>query len=154
MHYPELFGGEPEWRERALSLATRVFELTEFLAARGFVPDSSFPAQVTCHKSCHLLRDLDARDQPQGLLRQVPGMELVELPKADVCCGFGGAFAVKMPELSEAMLDAKLAAVESTGTEVLTAADCGCLMHLGGALSRRRSSLRVFHVAEILAGGE
>ena len=151
VHYPELFRGEPAWREQARSLGERVFELGEYLARKGFTPDSAFSGTVACHRSCHLLRELGVRDQPQGLLGRVPGVELVELPGAEVCCGFGGAFAVKMPELSVAMLDDKLAAVEATGAEVLTAADCGCLMHLGGALRRRRSPLRVLHVAEILA---
>jgi L-lactate dehydrogenase complex protein LldE len=95
---------------------------------------------------------LGIRDQPRDLLNRVPGVELVEMENADVCCGFGGAFSVKMPGLSEAMLDDKLASAEATGAEVLTATDCGCLMHLGGALSRRGSSLRAIHIAEILAG--
>ena len=154
VHTPHLFHDDPEWHQRALALAARVRELTEYLAAKGFEPrDSAFTGKVACHESCHLLRELGVREAPRKLLRGVPGVELVELPDADVCCGFGGAFAVKMPELSGAMLDDKLAAVENTGAEVLTAADCGCLMHLGGALERRRSRLRVVHVAEILDGG-
>jgi L-lactate dehydrogenase complex protein LldE len=152
VHLPELFHGEPEWERRARSLAERTFELTEFLAAQGFAADGCrFRGTVTCHDSCHLTRELGVREPPRALLRQVPGLELVEMGNAGVCCGFGGAFSVKMPELSEAMLDDKLAAAEATGAEVLTAADCGCLMHLGGALARRGSRLRVLHVAEILA---
>ena len=154
VHYPELFRDEPRWHRRAVALGSRVFELSDYLARKGFEPRSGFAARVACHRSCHLLRDLGVRDQPQGLLGRLPGVELAELPGDDVCCGFGGAFAVEMPELSGAMLDDKLAAVEASGAEVLTAADCGCLMHLGGALRRRRSPLRVLHVAEILAGEE
>lgn len=152
MHFPDLFHGEPEWHERSRRLAERVFELTEFLAMQGFTADGCrFRGTVTCHDSCHLTRELGVREPPRRLLRQVPGVELVEMEDADVCCGFGGAFSVKMPELSGAMLDDKLAAAEATGAEVLTAADCGCLMHLGGALERRGSRLRVLHIAEILA---
>ena len=155
VHYPQLLRHEPGWRDRALALGERVFELTEYLERKGFDPGgSSFSGTVACHRSCHLLRELGVRDAPQALLARVPGVELVELPGAEVCCGFGGAFAVEMPELSGAMLDDKLAAVEASGAEVLTAADCGCLMHLGGALQRRRSPLRVLHVAEILAPGQ
>ena len=153
VHYPELLAGDPAWHQRAVKLGERIFELTEYLARKGFEPDSAFAGTVACHRSCHLLRELGVREAPQALLGRVPGVELVELAGSDVCCGFGGAFAVKMPELSGAMLDDKLAAAEASGAEVLTAADCGCLMHLGGALSRRRSPLRVLHVAEILADG-
>ncbi len=152
VHFPELFAGEPEWHERARELATRVFELTEYLAAKGFdAGGSAFAGKVACHGSCHLLRDLGVREAPQSLLAQVPGVELVEMRGADVCCGFGGAFSVKMPDLSGAMLDDKLQAAEESGAEVLTATDCGCLMHLGGALARRKSRLTTLHVAEILA---
>ena len=109
---------------------------------------------MTYHASCHLLRELGQADAPRDLLATVPGLELVELPDATVCCGFGGAFSAKMPELSGAMLDAKLEAAEATGARVLTATDCGCLMHLGGGLARRGSALEVLHVAEILAREE
>jgi len=151
LHFPELFHDEPQWQERSRRLAERVFELTEFLAAQGFTAaDCRFRGKVTCHDSCHLTRELGVREPPRALLRQAPGVELVEMADAGVCCGFGGAFSVKMPELSAAMLDDKLAAAEATGAEVLTAADCGCLMHLGGGLARRGSRLRVLHIAEIL----
>ncbi len=152
VHFPELLAGEPKWHDRARRLAERAFELTEYLQRHGFDTSSStFNGKVTCHDSCHLLRELGVREAPRALLGQVPGLELVEMQGADVCCGFGGAFSVKMPELSGAMLDTKLAAAEESGAEVLTAADCGCLMHLGGALARRGSPLEILHVAEILA---
>ncbi len=151
VHFPELLAAEPEWHERARCLAERVFELTEYLDRHGFDASScTFTGKVTCHDSCHLLRELGVREAPRVLLGQVPGLELVEMTGADVCCGFGGAFSVKMPELSGAMLDTKLAAAEEIGAEVLTASDCGCLMHLGGALERRGSPLEIRHVAEIL----
>jgi len=155
--YPELFENQPEWKKRAEALASRVFELTEFLAQNGF-PSSSAPSaaakttRVTYHDSCHLLRELGVHAQPRRLLQGAAGLELVELEGANVCCGFGGAFSVKMSELSEAILNDKLHALEASGADVLTATDCGCLMHLEGALRRRKSSLRAVHVARVLAG--
>lgn len=155
VHFPELLEGDGEWHGRALALAGRVFELTEYLAAKGFdASGSTFAGKVTCHDSCHLLRELGVREAPRALLSQVRGVELVEMRGSDVCCGFGGAFSVKMSDLSGAMLDDKLRAAEETGAEVLTATDCGCLMHLGGALARGKSRLRTLHVAEILAFGD
>ena len=154
--YPELFAGEPDWQERARRLAGRVFELTEFLSQEGFRPEKQETGgaskQATYHDSCHLLRELGVCDQPRQLLQGMNGLELVELPGANVCCGFGGAFSVKMSELSEAMANDKLEALESTGAEILTATDCGCLMHLEGALRRRGSAIRAFHIARVLAG--
>jgi L-lactate dehydrogenase complex protein LldE len=150
--YPDLFEDEPAMREKALDLANRTFELTEFLDKRAFEPRSSFRGKVTYHPSCHLLRELGVDEAPLKLLRQVQGVELVDLPNAEVCCGFGGAFSVKMSGLSEAMLNDKIESVESTGAGILTATDCGCLMHMGGGLTRRRSAVRALHVAEILAG--
>jgi L-lactate dehydrogenase complex protein LldE len=152
VHAPELFAGEPEWKERAEDLASRVFELTEFLHLEGFEPDSPFSGKVTYHASCHLLRELRLASEPRELLAKVPEIEVVEMPKAEDCCGFGGVFSVKMPDLSVSMMNAKLEAAESTGADVLTATDCGCLMHLGGALARRGRRLRTLHIAEILAG--
>lgn len=155
LRYPELLAADPEWHERARCLGERTFELTELLAREGFTPrESPFTGRVTYHDSCHLRRELGICQAPRELLGQVPGLELVEMEDATTCCGFGGAFAVKAPELSGAMLEKKLRSAEATGAEVLTATDCGCLMHLGGALARRRSSLRVCHVAEILAPEE
>jgi L-lactate dehydrogenase complex protein LldE len=154
VHYPGLFEAEPQWQERARRLGERVFELTEFLHANGFEPRSRFRGKVTYHDSCHLLRELGIRDQPRDLLNRLPGVDRVEMENSDVCCGFGGAFSVKMSRLSEAMLEDKLRAAAATGAEVITATDCGCLMHLGGALRRRGSSLRALHIAEILAGRE
>jgi L-lactate dehydrogenase complex protein LldE len=154
--YPELFESEPEWKTRAESLASRVFELTEFLVKEGFrslgARGSKSPTTVTYHDSCHLLRELGVHTQPRRLLQGVDGLELVELEGANVCCGFGGAFSVKMPELSEAILNDKLGALEASGADVLTATDTGCLMHLDGALKRRKSRLRAVHVARVLAG--
>ena len=151
--YPELFESEPDWRKRAEELSSRVCELTEFLSKKGFRSEGAHGlGKVTYHDSCHLLRELGVHQQPRELLQQAQGLELVELEGANVCCGFGGAFSVKMPELSEAILNDKLRALEASGADVLTATDCGCLMHLDGALKRRKSRLRAVHVARVLAG--
>ena len=134
-------------------IARRVFELTEFVADELRVDDvgASFPYRVAYHPACHSLRALGIGDAPLRLLRNVRGLELVELPEATACCGFGGTFAVKNADTSIAMLADKLGAVRSTGADVVCAADNSCLMHIGGGLSRARSDVRAMHVAEILA---
>lgn len=153
LHFPELLRAEPDWHARAERLAAKTFELTELLHRESFrASGTRFDGRVAYHASCHLLRELGVRDQPRELLTRVEGLELVELEGAEVCCGFGGAFAAKMPELSGAMLDAKLKAAEASGATVLTATDCGCLMHLAGALRRRRSALETRHIATLLVG--
>lgn len=150
-HYAQLLAGEPSWSARASELAARTFELTEWLATQGFQPKGRFAERVAYHPSCHLLRELGVRDAPRQLLERVEGLQLMDLSDAEVCCGFGGTFSAKLPDLSAAMLDDKLAAFEASGANVITATDCGCLMHLGGGLSRRGSGLRAVHIAEILA---
>jgi L-lactate dehydrogenase complex protein LldE len=130
-----------------------VYELSEFLIDRLGVEDvgAHFPHRVTFHPTCHSLRELGVGDRPLRLLRAVQGIELVELPAADECCGFGGTFAVKNAEVSSAMLADKVRAVLDTGAEVVCAADSSCLMHIGGALSRQRTGVRTAHLAEVLA---
>jgi L-lactate dehydrogenase complex protein LldE len=134
-------------------LAPRVFELTEFVADELGVDDvgATFPHRVTYHPACHSLRALGIGDAPLRLLRNVRGLELVDLPEAETCCGFGGTFAVKNADTSLAMLADKLRAVGDTGAEVVCAADNSCLMQIGGGLSRASSGVRTMHVAEILA---
>ena len=143
-------------RERIPAVHDRVFELTEFLVDRLGVVDvgASFPHRVTLHPTCHSLRLLDVGDRPRRLLSAVRGIELVELPGARECCGFGGTFAVKNADTSMAMLSDKLRHVLDTRAEVCTAADTSCLMHIGGALSRGRTGVRTMHIAEILAAQE
>jgi L-lactate dehydrogenase complex protein LldE len=140
----------------AAEVATRVHELSRFLVDVVGVTDvgASFPHTVTLHTTCHGLRVLGIGDAPQRLLDNVEGLSRIDLPRADECCGFGGTFSVKNPDVSVAMGNDKLAAIKETGAEVLTAADTSCLMHLGGLLSRRRSPVRVMHLAEILAAQE
>jgi L-lactate dehydrogenase complex protein LldE len=129
-----------------------VFELSEFLVGELGVEDvgASFPHRVTYHPTCHSLRALHVGEAPLRLLRAVRGLELVELPDATECCGFGGTFAVKNADVSLAMLADKLRHVRATGAEVCTAADYSCLMHIGGGLRRTGAPVRTMHLAEIL----
>jgi L-lactate dehydrogenase complex protein LldE len=140
-------------RENDAGLDGRLAELTEFLVDRLGVEDvgATFPHKVTLHPTCHSLRVMGIGDRPRRLLEQVRGIDLVELDDADVCCGFGGTFAVKNADTSMAMLSDKLSHLLASGAEVCTAADNSCLMHIGGALSRQRAGVRVMHLAEILA---
>ncbi|WP_418960203.1 (Fe-S)-binding protein [Streptomyces tritici] len=140
----------------AAALGPRVYELTEFLVDVLGVTDvgAYFPHTVTYHPSCHGLRLLGLGDRPLRLLRAVKGLDLVELPGAEECCGFGGTFAVKNPAVSAAMGRDKLAHAAGTGAEVLCGADNSCLMHLGGLLRRQDAPLRALHLAEILASTE
>jgi L-lactate dehydrogenase complex protein LldE len=138
------------------ALAPRVLELSEFLVGHVGVEDvgAAFPHRVTYHPTCHSLRLLKVGDAPLRLLRAVGGIDLVELPAAEECCGFGGTFAVKNADTSTAMLTDKLRRILDTGAEVCTAADNSCLMHIGGGLRRTRAGVRVMHLAEILASRE
>ena len=130
-----------------------MFEFTELLVEKLGVTDvgASFPHTVTLHPSCHSLRSLRLGDKPQRLLRAVRGLELVDLPEGDECCGFGGTFSLKNADVSSAMVSDKARCVLETSAEVCTAADNSCLMHIGGALSRRGSGVRCLHIAELLA---
>jgi L-lactate dehydrogenase complex protein LldE len=135
------------------SLAGRLFELSELLVSHLGVEDvgASFPHRVVYHPTCHSLRVTRVGDAPLRLLRNVRELELVELDRADECCGFGGTFAVKNAETSSAILADKCAAIEASGAEACTALDGSCLLQIGGGLSRRGSRTRVLHLAEILA---
>jgi L-lactate dehydrogenase complex protein LldE len=141
--YPELVG----------STHPEVYELSELLVHKLGVTDvgATFPHTVTYHPTCHSLRVTRVGDAPLELLRNVHGLELVELPRADECCGFGGTFSVKNAETSTAMLADKCASVVASGAEVCTAVDGSCLMQIGGGLSRNDTGVRALHLAEILA---
>ncbi|GAA0388094.1 (Fe-S)-binding protein [Microbispora corallina] len=157
--YPRLTGGPqapPGLRAAVDELTPRTYELTEFLVDVLGVTDvgAYFPHRVTYHPTCHSLRGLHLGDRPLALLRQVRGLELVPLPNAEECCGFGGTFAVKNAGVSAAMCADKVRNVLDTGAEVLCAADNSCLMHIGGTLGRQRTGVRVMHLAEILAATE
>jgi L-lactate dehydrogenase complex protein LldE len=143
----------PGLADRARAVAARTYELSEFLVGVLGVTDvgASYPHRVTYHPTCHSLRLLRVGDAPLRLLREVRGIDLVELPQAEECCGFGGTFAVKNADTSTAMLADKMRAVLDTRAEVCTAGDSSCLLHLGGGLSRLRTGVRTVHLAEILA---
>jgi L-lactate dehydrogenase complex protein LldE len=146
----------PDLQRRARPVAERTYELSEFLVDVLGVTDvgAYFPHRVTYHPTCHSLRMLGVGDRPASLLRAVRGLELVELPRAEECCGFGGTFAVKNADTSVAMVADKAHHVRETGAEVLVAGDSSCLMNIGGTLTRQRSGVRVMHLAQVLASTE
>jgi len=148
--------GDQALGQRAGAVADRTYELSEFLVDVLGVEDvgAYFPHRVTYHPTCHSLRMLRVGDKPLRLLRRVRGIDLVELPDAESCCGFGGTFAVKNADTSTAMLADKMGHVLATRAEVCTAGDSSCLMHIGGGLSRLRTGVRTVHLAEILASTE
>jgi len=154
--YPDLLAGDPALRGEAERLAARTWELSQFLVQVLGVTDvdSPFAGRVTYHDSCHLLRGLGESRAPRTLLSRMKGVELVELPGADECCGFGGSFSVRLPEVSAAILEKKLDNVERTGADCLVACDGGCLMQMSGGLSRRQSRVRALHLAQVLAGDQ
>jgi len=147
----ERFGGLLGGDDRGVP--ARTWELSQFLTGVLGLDDvgSTFEGTVAYHPTCHSLRLLRVGDAPLRLLRAVPGVELVDLPDAEECCGFGGTFAVKNADVSSAMLDEKLAAITASGAGTICACDSSCLMHIGGGLHRRNSSVRPLHLAEILA---
>lgn len=154
--YPGLLKDDPALKASAEVLAKKTYELSQFLVdVLGVTSvESSFRGKVAYHDSCHLLRGLGESRAPRTLLRGVTGCELVELPGSDECCGFGGSFSVRLPEVSTAVLDKKLANAEGTGADCLVACDAGCLMQMGGGLTRRGSRVRAVHLAQILAPSE
>jgi L-lactate dehydrogenase complex protein LldE len=145
--------GDPALVAAVQRTAPRTYELSEFLVDVLGVTDvgAYFPHRVTYHPTCHSLRMLGVGDRPTTLLRAVKGIKLVELPRAEECCGFGGTFAVKNADTSVAMVSDKARHVRETGAEVLVAGDNSCLMNMGGALTRQRAGVRVMHLAEVLA---
>jgi L-lactate dehydrogenase complex protein LldE len=145
--------GDTRLQRRAADVASRTYELSEFLVDVLGVSNvgAYFPHRVTYHPTCHSMRVLRLGDRPLRLLREVGGIDLAELPDASQCCGFGGTFAVKNAAVSAAMLADKTAAVRATGASFCTAADASCLLHIGGGLSRLGTGVRTRHIAEILA---
>jgi L-lactate dehydrogenase complex protein LldE len=156
--YPRLaeVSGDAVFSREAQALVPRVHELSEFLVYRLGIEDvgAYYPHRVTYHPTCHSLRVLHVGDAPLRLLRAVRGIDLVELPAADECCGFGGTFAIKNADTSMAMLTDKVRHVLDTGADVCTSGDNSCLMNIGGALHRERAGVRAVHLAEILANTE
>jgi L-lactate dehydrogenase complex protein LldE len=154
--YKELFADDPVWLGKWESLRGRFFEFSEFLVQVLKAEDvgAVFPHKVAYHDSCHLLRELGISEPPRKLLRGVRGIELVELGDSKLCCGFGGTFSVKFPEVSVAMGEDKIQAAAKTGAEYLVANDGGCLMHLAGLIHRHGLPLKTMHLAEVLAQGK
>lgn len=152
-HYPEMFADEPAMREQTEELAARTYELVSFLTdVRGMSEVAARCAQtVTYHDSCSGLRELGVKAQPRRLLDTVAGLELRELPGAEICCGFGGTFAVKYPDISDKMASDKIADIATTGADCVLAGDLGCLLQIAGKLSRAGSRVEARHVAEVLA---
>ncbi len=150
--YPELLSSSA-LRAEAIELGRRIFELSEFLVKVAGVTDvgAAFPHTVTYHASCHGLRELHLNDEPLQLLRQVKGLKLVEMPRRDECCGFGGTFAVKFESISVAMGASKAESIAASGAEYVTAVDPSCLMHLQGVLRKQKAQARSIHLASILA---
>ncbi len=155
-HFRELFADDEAWRRRSDVIAERTHELGSFLVNVLGVEDvgASFKGRVTWHDACHGLRDLNIREEPRRLLRSVRGAEFVELANADSCCGFGGTFSVKYPEISVAILDNKIEAIERAGVRAVVSGDASCLMQIGGRLSRNNSKVKPMHLAELLASRE
>lgn len=149
---PTLFPDDPWRRERAENISSRVYELSQFLVRYGaFETKPHLPGRVVYHDSCHLLRGMGEREAPRRLLDAVCENR-TEMRDCDRCCGFGGSFSVKYPEISCAMLDEKISAAEDAGADWIVAADAGCMLQIGGGLSRRNSRISLLHLAQALAG--
>ena len=153
-HLPGLFDDDPNLRARADALGARTYELVQFLTeVRGMtrVP-ARYEGVVTYHDSCSGLRELGIKAQPRALLATVEGLELREMAEPEVCCGFGGTFCVKYPDISTRMVSDKVADIVASGADTVLAGDLGCLLNMAGRLSREGHGVRVRHVAEVLAG--
>jgi L-lactate dehydrogenase complex protein LldE len=162
-HYPEILAGDAAYAAKAREVAQRTYEFTQFLVDVLGVTDETrrrggeearASSCLTYHASCHGLRGLGIKEQPQKLLNQIRGVEFKELPETEACCGFGGLFAVKMSGISGAILQRKLDNIEATGADTVVGGDVSCLMHIAGGLRRRGSRVQVKHLAEVLAGRE
>jgi L-lactate dehydrogenase complex protein LldE len=153
-HYPEAFADDPALLPRAQELAARTWELVSFLVdVRGMqAVTARWERTATYHDACSGLRELGVRDQPRRLLASVVGLGLRELPGAEICCGFGGTFCVKYPDISDKMVGDKTADIAATGAEAVLAGDLGCLLNIAGKITRQGRSIEVRHVAEVLAG--
>jgi L-lactate dehydrogenase complex protein LldE len=153
-HYPKLFEGDQKWAERARKLAAKTHELFSFLVNIRGLKDIATKCErrAAYHDSCSSLREVKCAREARILLSTVEGLELIDIPEAEICCGFGGLFSVKYPEISSHMADDKIANANATGADLLIGPDLGCLIHLAGRLSRRGEKMEVRHAAEILAG--
>ncbi|SFA50622.1 L-lactate dehydrogenase complex protein LldE [Parageobacillus thermantarcticus] len=150
--YPRIFQGDREWEPKAKALADKTYELTQFIVDVLKVEDvgASLQGRATYHTSCHMTRLLGVKEAPFKLLKHVKGLEIVPLPNAHQCCGFGGTFSVKMGPISEQMVDEKIEHIEEINADYLIGADCGCLMNIGGRIERQGKPIKVMHIAEVL----
>jgi L-lactate dehydrogenase complex protein LldE len=150
--YAEVFADDPQWLPRAQDLASRVYEFTEYLVDKLGVTDlgAQWNGTLTYHPSCHALRGMGIDRQPRTLLANVKGANIVELPAAEDCCGFGGAFSMEHPELSAEWLKRKIGNLETSQSPTLVTTESGCLMHIAGGLHRQKKTQRVVHIAEVL----
>lgn len=152
-HYPHLFD-DPQEAQVAKAFADKCYELSEYLTNVLGVSEynSNFKGKVTYHDSCHMCRGLGLKHEPRQALAGVKGAELIEMPLSDECCGFGGSFSVRLPEVSEAIMLKKLENAKVSGAEMVVTADAGCMMHMAGGLARRGETMKVMHIAQVLAG--
>ena len=154
-HYPELFKDDSRMRQKAEAVAGRTYELSQFLVhfLKAHEANLAGKGRITYHASCQLTRELGVRDEPLLLLQSLKGAEFIGLPHADRCCGFGGIFMAKMPEISMALADDKAQNIMSTGADTVTGCDHGCLMNIADALKRQGSTVQVKHISAVLAEG-
>ncbi|MGE5737898.1 MAG: (Fe-S)-binding protein, partial [Betaproteobacteria bacterium] len=153
-HYAELFAGDAAWSARVDALARKTYELTDFLVnvARLDRVPGTFSGSITYHDSCAGLREMGVKEQPRALLAKLPGVRLTEMAECEMCCGFGGTFAVKFGEISARLADNKCQHIVNSGAEAVVLGDLGCMLNIEGRLRRRGDRTRVLHVAEVLAG--
>ena len=151
--YPRLFEKGSSWQKRALGISNKIFELTEYLVDVLGIQDvgARFSGRVTYHDSCHLLRNLGVQDPPRRLIAHVRDCQLIEMAHADKCCGFGGTFAVKFPDISTAILEEKIDHIIEARVDAVIGCDISCLMNIQGMLSRKNSSIKTLHIAQLLA---
>ncbi len=154
LHYPQLFQEDVQWYSKAQAFAERCYELVSFLTdVCGITAvEACFEQTITYHDACSGLRELGIQTQPRQLLNTVQGLQRIEMKEAYVCCGFGGTFCVKYPEISARMVSDKVANIQATGAHVLLAGDMGCLLNIAGRLKRLKHPIKVYHIAEVLAG--
>lgn len=150
--YPHIFKGDPVWEDRAIKHANKTYELTEFIVDVLQVNNvgAKLSGKATYHTSCHMTRLLGVKSAPLQLLQNVEGLEYVELPGKERCCGFGGTFSVKMGNISGQMVEEKVNNIEETDADILIGADAGCLINIGGRINRTGKPIRVMHIAEVL----
>ena len=154
-HYKELFSDNPEWLNQAQELSEKTYELSEFLTHVIQVDDlgASYKGKVTYHDSCQVLRGLGISSEPRQLIKNVKNLELIEMDKPDLCCGFGGLFSFKFPHIAEAMVEEKVKNILASGAEAVVGCEISCLMNIGGYLGYRGINVKTLHLADLLAHG-